>query len=181
MTAPNTSRVYLAGPDVFFPSPLQIGEAKKQICAAHGLDGVFPLDAKLDLEGLGPAAQGYCCFEAMIQLMDTCDLIIANLTPFRGPSMDVGTAIEMGYMHGRNKPVFGYTNVLEDYASRVKPDAFFVESFGLADNLMVEGPIYKTGVKVIRVQVPPDEIYTSLDGFTACVLQVAGVIGRRAT
>jgi nucleoside 2-deoxyribosyltransferase len=181
MSAPNRPRVYLAGPDVFFPTALEIGEAKKRICAAHDLEGVFPLDAKLDLEGLKPAEQGYRCFEAMIQLMDSCDLVIANLTPFRGPSMDVGTAIEMGYMHGRNKPVFGYTNVLEDYAGRVDPDAFFVEPFGLVDNLMVEGPIYKTGAKVIRTQVPPDKIYTSLEGFTACVLQVTRVIGKHAT
>jgi nucleoside 2-deoxyribosyltransferase len=181
MTAPNRLRVYLAGPDVFFPNALRIGEEKKRICAEHGFDGIFPLDAKLEFDGLEPAAQGYRCVDAMIELMDACDLIIANLTPFRGPSMDVGTAIEMGYMHGRNKPVFGYTTVLEDYANRVEPDGFLVESFGLADNLMVEGPIYRTGARVIRAQARSDEILTAMEGFTACVRHAAEVLARRSS
>jgi nucleoside 2-deoxyribosyltransferase len=169
----NRPRAYLAGPDVFFPNPLEIGEAKKAICAQHGLEGVFPLDANLDLEGLSPEEQGYRCFDAMVELMESSDLVIANLTPFRGPSMDVGTAVEIGYMHGRGKPVFGYTNVAEDYADRVVPDGFLIEPFGLVDNLMVEGPIFRTGVRVIRASVPRAEIYTSLEGFTQCVIEAA--------
>jgi nucleoside 2-deoxyribosyltransferase len=166
-------RAYLAGPDVFFPNPLEIGEAKKAICARHGFEGVFPLDAELRLEGLSPEEQGHRCFDAMVELMDSSDLAIANLTPFRGPSMDVGTAVEIGYMHGRGKPVFGYTNVAEDYADRVLPDGFVVEPFGLADNLMVEGPIYLTGARVLRARVPRAEIYTSLEAFKRCVIEAA--------
>jgi nucleoside 2-deoxyribosyltransferase len=37
-------RVYLAGPEVFLPDALAIAAAKKRLCAAHGLEGVFPLD-----------------------------------------------------------------------------------------------------------------------------------------
>jgi nucleoside 2-deoxyribosyltransferase len=166
-------RVYLAGPDVFFPNPLAIGEAKKSICTEHGFEGVFPLDAPLDLEGLSPEEQGYRCFGVTIGLMQSSDLVIANLTPFRGPSMDVGTAVEIGYMHGLGKPVFGYTNVREDYAERVLPDGYFVEPFGLVDNLMVEGPIYRTGARVVRAGVPRSEIYSSLSGFTTCVIEAA--------
>ena len=166
-------RAYLAGPDVFFPNPLEIGEAKKAICAQHGFEGVFPLDANLELEGLSPEEQGYRCFDAMVELMESSDLAIANLTPFRGPSMDVGTAVEIGYMHGRGKPVFGYTNVAEDYADRVAPDGFLVEPFGLVDNLMVEGPISRSGARVIRACVPQAEIYSSLEGFTKCVIDAA--------
>jgi nucleoside 2-deoxyribosyltransferase len=171
----NRPRAYLAGPDVFFPNPLEIGEAKKAICAQHGLEGVFPLDANLDLEGLSPEEQGYRCYDAMVELMESSDLVIANLTPFRGPSMDVGTAVEIGYMHGRGKPVFGYTNVAEDedYADRVVPDGFLIEPFGLVDNLMVEGPIFRTGARVIRACVPRADIYTSLEGFTKCVIEAA--------
>lgn len=166
-------RVYLAGPDVFFPDALEVGARKKAICSQHGFEGVFPLDAELDLAGLEPPEQGYRCFDAMIELMETCDLVIANLTPFRGPSMDVGTAVEIGYMYGRGKPVFGYTNVATSYAERVTPDRFTIEPFGLVDNLMVEGPIHKTGVHVVRSSVPGDQIYVSLDGFSACAALVA--------
>lgn len=87
-------RAYLAGPDVFFSDRLAIGRAKKAICAKHGLEGVYPLDAELAIEGLPPEEQGYRCFDAMVELMESSDLAIANLTPFRGPSMDVGTAVD---------------------------------------------------------------------------------------
>lgn len=171
-------KVYLAGPDVFFPNAMEIGEAKKQICAQYGFEGVFPLEA--DFSGLfdleDTAEQGHKSFDLMVELMDSCDLVIANLTPFRGPSMDVGTAVEVGYMYGCGKPVFGYTNVSADYAERVNPDGFIVESFGLVDNLMVEGPIYRTGVVVVRADVSPDDIYASLEGFTECVRQAADLL-----
>lgn len=178
-TAP---RVYLAGPDVFFPNAVEIGEEKKRICARYGFEGVFPLDADFkplfDIDS--PAEQGYRTFDLMVGLMDSCDLAIANLTPFRGPSMDVGTAIEMGYMHGCGKPVLGYTNVAADYAGRVPPDGFTVEPFGLADNLMVEGPIHKSGATVVRADVPPGEVYTSLEGFAQCVRQAAELLLKEA-
>ncbi len=103
-------RVYLSGPDVFFPNAMEIGQAKKEICARFGWEGVYPLDADFSslLEMKAPADMGYASFRLMVELMDSCDLVIANMTPFRGPSMDVGTAVEIGYMHGRGKPVFGY-------------------------------------------------------------------------
>lgn len=171
-------RVYLAGPDVFFPDALEIGEQKKRICAQYGIEGVYPLDAQFDeLSDLGSQVEmGYKTFDLMVELMDSCDLVIANLTPFRGPSMDVGTAVEIGYMYGCGKPVFGYTNVIKDYSERVAPDGFLVESFGLVDNLMVEGPVHRTGVPVVRVDVPPAEVYTSLEGFTKCVRQAAEML-----
>ena len=52
--------------------------------------------------------------------MDGVDLVIANMTPFRGPSMDVGTAVELGYSFARGLPVFGYTNIVDDYEARVR-------------------------------------------------------------
>jgi nucleoside 2-deoxyribosyltransferase len=168
-------RVYLSGPDVFFSNAIWLGQAKKEICARFGLEGVYPLDADFSsLQELKTQADmGYATFRLMVQLMDSCDLVIANLTPFRGPSMDVGTAVEIGYMHGCGKPVFGYTNVAADYADRVTPDGFTVEPFGLIDNCMVEGPIHETGAVVIRHAAPAGEIYTCLDGFTECVRQAA--------
>ena len=45
-------KVYLAGPDVFLPSAVALGQQKREVCAAHGLEGLFPLDADLALDGL---------------------------------------------------------------------------------------------------------------------------------
>lgn len=145
MTAPNAPRAYLAGPDVFLPDAAEVGRAKRRICEEHGLVGVFPGDGPFErLAGLDPSEAGLVAFDICVELMDSCDLAIANMTPFRGPSMDVGTAIEMGYLFARGKPVFGYTNTAGPYAERVDPDDTFVESFDLCDNLMAPGTVARS-------------------------------------
>ncbi|MBT5606586.1 MAG: nucleoside 2-deoxyribosyltransferase [Lentisphaerae bacterium] len=168
-------RVYLAGPDVFLTNALDIAQKKKRICAAHDLEGVFPLDQELDLTGLPPRRQGLAIFAANAHLMDGCDYCIANCTPFRGPSMDVGTAVEIGHMHALGKRIWGYTNVAGDYATRVlEPDGMDVEEFGLADNLMIEGAIEASGGCLVREDAPDDQRYTWLEAFGRCVAHAAG-------
>jgi hypothetical protein len=46
----------------------------------------------------------------MERIMRTCDAVILNLTPFRGPSADVGSAYEMGFMRALGRPIFAYSN-----------------------------------------------------------------------
>jgi len=50
MSSQATPRIYLAGPDVFLPDPLGFAERKKALCSEAGLEGVFPLDAGLNLD-----------------------------------------------------------------------------------------------------------------------------------
>jgi nucleoside 2-deoxyribosyltransferase len=168
-------RVYLAGPDVFLPDAVAQGERKKAICRAHGLDGRYPLDVAPPSSGVEPRARARALFAAMIRLMDECDAGIANLTPFRGPSMDVGTAVEIGYLHGRGKRVFGYTNDPRDYAGRVAADGLLVEDFGLCDNLMIEGPL----ARVVRAERPLENALAALEAFELCVVHAAGELRLR--
>ena len=42
-------KIYLAGPDVFLPDAVDIGRRKADICARHGLTGLYPLDNVVDL------------------------------------------------------------------------------------------------------------------------------------
>ncbi len=44
-------------------------------------------------------------------MMLEADGIIANLTPWRGVSADVGTVYELGFMCALNKAAYAYTNV----------------------------------------------------------------------
>ena len=44
--------------------------------------------------------------------------MIANLTPFRGPSADVGTVYEVGFMRALGRPVFGYATTAEPFTRR---------------------------------------------------------------
>lgn len=171
-------RAYLAGPDVFLPDAREIGEARRRVCARHGLEGVFPLDAPMDgFDALAPREQGLFLFDRMRELMEGCDLGLANLTPFRGPSMDVGTAVEVGWLHARGRPVFGYTAAAADYADRVEPDGMQVERFGLADNLMVEGAIVRSGGRVLRGSAADAWSFDDLALFERCVRVAVETLG----
>jgi len=170
VTAP---RAYLAGPEVFLPDAFALGEAKKAICAEHGLVGVFPLDP---LDGRLPELDGLALFAHCVGHLDAADLVIANLTPFRGPSMDVGTAVEIGYGLGRGVPVFGYTNVAADYRDRVDAEpGWLVEDFGFVDNLMCEGTVRAHGGEVVRSAVAGDAatVLADLTGFRTAVARAA--------
>lgn len=184
-------KIYLAGPEVFLEDAEEIAEQKRAICARHGFEGRFPLDGDLDLSALTKREAGLAIFRANRQMMDGSDLIIANMTPFRGPSMDVGTTFEIGYMAGHGKPVLGYTNVTALFADRTKTflgdsltlrpsdgqpaDAnhMAVEDFDQVDNLMLESAIVEAGFEVVRTDVPADRLYRDLQGFEACVGQAA--------
>jgi nucleoside 2-deoxyribosyltransferase len=144
-------KLYLAGPDVFYPNVMDIAKAKKAICVKHGATGLFPLDNKIDITKKGADLKIY---NANCRLMIEADACIANLTPFRGPSMDVGTAFEVGYMTANGKKVFGYTNEAGLYFDRVtgypgrwESDGpvdeygYAVENFGNVDNLMIDRAI----------------------------------------
>lgn len=172
-------RIYLAGPEVFLPDAAALGAAKREVCARHGLEGVFPLDASLDPAAPLPEwARIHAACEAH---MRGCGAILANLTPFRGAGADPGTAMEVGFMRALGRPVFGYTHVPGDYRARVRSrregaawrdaEGLEVEDFGLSDNLMLEGAIAASGGVFLRSTVPL--AWTDLSVFEACVAQAA--------
>ena len=184
-------RIYLAGPEVFLPDALVMGARKATLCAAHGLEGVFPLDAQLGLAGLAKPEQARRISEANERLMHSCTGLIANLTPFRGVSMDSGTAFEVGFMRALGRPVLGYTNVIADYRARAEvyrrappplpefdhPEAE-IEDFDGAENLMIEVAIVASGGAVVRTAVPPGDDMRDLNGFEACLAQAAAILNR---
>ncbi|MGD1034264.1 MAG: nucleoside 2-deoxyribosyltransferase [Candidatus Dormibacteria bacterium] len=182
MSTPSAARLidapiaYLAGPEVFLPNAMEIGAEKIAICRAHGIDALFPFE-DTQRDGATAADRGHALFLDCVEMMERCNLGIVNMTPFRGVSMDVGTAVELGYMHARGHPVFGYTNVTLDYEARVSDESMAVEAFQFVDNLMCEGPIWRSGGSVVRTHVDPGDLYTDLRGFTRCVEQAATLLG----
>jgi nucleoside 2-deoxyribosyltransferase len=169
-------KIYLAGPDVFLPDPLKIAEAKKKICAKYGFMGIFPLDNVLDLSNLSPFEAGVRIYQNNTKLMDNCDLIVANMTPFRSPSMDVGTAFELGYMAAQGKPIFAYTNddrLYSDRVTKTTPDldenGMSIELFQMHDNLMLEGAIVTSGGVLTTDSIQSEKYYTDLTVFEKVV------------
>jgi nucleoside 2-deoxyribosyltransferase len=184
-------RVYLAGPEVFLPDARDVGAQKCAICARHGLIGVFPGDAEDACDpALAPSEQGLAISRAIERAMRGCDAMIVNLTPFRGPSADVGSAYEMGFMRALGRPIFGYSNDIRSYLDRVAahcdgavrcrpdgqhedPDGMAIEPFLLHDNLMLAGAVVASNGLFVAAQVPHADRYTSLTVFERCVEQAA--------
>jgi nucleoside 2-deoxyribosyltransferase len=174
--------VYLAGPEVFLDDAADLAAAKRDLCARHGLEGHFPLD-DVPAVGLRGEALALAIFDGCIAMIERCDLAVVNITPFRGVSMDVGSAVEMGYLFASGKPVFAYTNHPADYADRVRDaqraEGAAVEDFGLADNLMCDGVVRRSGASVIRPARsggPPGDPLRDLTGFHACLHQAVAAL-----
>jgi nucleoside 2-deoxyribosyltransferase len=176
--------IYLAGPDVFLPDAVEIGRRKLDVCARHGVTGLYPLDSAIDPTVADLSLQIFKGLEAM---MERCDAIIANLTPFRGPGADPGTVFELGYMTARGKLCLGYSNDPANYADRVRrfarvtaldghltdADGLTIENFGLNDNLMMMHALDLHGAPLVLPRERPKDIWHDLTAFEVCVAMAA--------
>lgn len=185
-------RAYLAGPDIFLPDARRWADRKKTICERHGLIGVSPLDDWPD----EPATSATLPEWHRIALRNeahirSCDLMFANLTPFRGPSADVGTVYELAYMRGLGRPVFGYATTAVGFARRTldfasahggvvagadgswrDSDGMLVEQFGLFENLMIEAGLLASAGRLLVEEIAPELRWTDLTVFERCVASI---------
>jgi nucleoside 2-deoxyribosyltransferase len=181
-------KIYLAGPDVFLPDAVEIGRRKVEICARHGLIGLYPLDNAVDPSARDASLNIFRGNEAM--MIEAC-AIIANLTPFRGPGADAGTVYELGYMAGRGKLCLGYCNDPMLYADRVRKfttvekqdgrladaDGLTVEDFGLSDNLMMIHALDLHGCALVTPRQASTDLWHDLAAFETCVSMAAERLG----
>jgi nucleoside 2-deoxyribosyltransferase len=137
--------------------------------------------------------QGLAISRAMERVMCCCDAMIVSLTPFRGPSADVGAAYEMGFMRALGHLVFAYSNDDRAYHERVAAfcggagrvratgehedgQGLAIEPFGLHDNLMLVGGVIESGGRLVTGRVESAARYTSLAVFERCVRFAAAAL-----
>jgi nucleoside 2-deoxyribosyltransferase len=181
-------KVYLAGPEVFLTDAISIGTSKKRLCAEYGFEGLYPFDNEVAPDGSGTRVD-IVIYRANVAMMQDADFGILNLTPFRGPSADVGTVFELGMLAALGKPVFAYTNDNEDLLARVKraeaaqfnettkvwrdSSGMTIEDFGNADNLMIDVTLAEQGRSIVRHAGTHDARFRDLTGFEACLRHAA--------
>lgn len=189
-------RIYLAGPEVFLADAVAAGEAKKAVCARHGAVGVFPLDPIASAEADAQSDLWYAIYLRNEAHIRSCDALVANLTPFRGPSGDAGTVYELGFMRALGRPVAAYSNAAAPFTARTRTflgaaarrrvdgawedaEGLSLEAFGLTDNLMLDGGVRAAGGTVAVRDVPATARWTDLTAFEAAVRAVVAATGRR--
>lgn len=154
----NIKRIYLAGPSVFFPNFREVESKLKALCHENGFEGVYPLDGDLDITNMSPQQAGRAIGAANYAHIRSCDAVLADLTPYHGPSADVGTVAECAYAYALGKAVVGYIEPYPFQGGYIEPSfktrvqGFFqlpahatkdrrgntIESFQLYDNCMVD-------------------------------------------
>lgn len=175
---------YLAGPDVFLPDAPAQAARKSAICARYGITALPPLNEDVASLAAMPEHEAWrVIFAKDVAMMERADIVIANLTPFRGASADAGTLVELGWFLGRGRPIFAYSNSASPFAARsatqcaALPDpmpGLTVGGFGLPDNLMIPGAVEAGGgLPILLPEVGLDLPFDSLDVFARCVAAAA--------
>jgi nucleoside 2-deoxyribosyltransferase len=183
--------VYLAGPEVFLPDTVAVGERKKQLCARYGFEGLYPLDNMLASDPGGPPLDTQI-YRANVALIRQADFGILNLTPFCGPTADSGTVFELGMLVGLGKRVFAYTNDAADLIERVRRISVLtydapakawrdtagmqIEDFGKADNVMIDAALADQGCPIVRHAARSDQLFRDLTGFETCLQLAAAAL-----
>lgn len=161
--------VYLAGPGLFAAEAARLYAELKRICTRYGLEGVSPLD--------DVAMDAATIRQLNMAKIRSTKAILADVSPFRGPNADDGTAWEMGYAEALGKIVVPYTADRRAYLERAvwflgaarrlegapweDMSGQTVEDFGLPCNLMLAaGPLpvqpdFESAVKLAarRIQI----------------------------
>lgn len=144
-------KIYLAGPDVFRKDALEYGLYLKELCFEYGFKGLFPLDNEFVSNNKSELAMKIK--HANMDLIKEADIVLANLSPFRGVEPDSGTVWELGFAQGLGKKVISYSNDTREIIIRVNEkqgfvkdnefdlDGLFIENFGLSNNLMLSDTI----------------------------------------
>ena len=143
-------KIYIAGPDVFELDSIKIGQRYKELCVNYGFNGLYPLDNEVNFNQ-EPQKIARDIYDANVALIKECDIVVANLNPFRGKEADSGTIWECGFAYALGKEVYGYMDKKTTYINTFKQnetiqnethglldlDNRVIENFELPINLMI--------------------------------------------
>lgn len=130
-------KIYIAGPDVFELDSIEIGRKLSQLCLSYGYIGLYPLDNVIDFnQEKNKIADDI--YVANVELINSCDIVIANINPFRGKEADSGTIWECGYAKALGKEVYAYMSNNDSYLNQFNDDEkTFIDGLFLDDKSRV--------------------------------------------
>lgn len=146
-------KIYVAGPHVFWPDEVQQDFYRKveALEEKHNFTAIIPKDG--DIQAPEGTPQSLVIWMKNITSMMQADIIVADITPFRGVSCDVGTAFEIGFCAANEVTISMWSHAhyttYKERVERFKNSEFCdyygfpwtdckVEDFGLNENLMLQ-------------------------------------------
>ena len=135
-------KIYLAGPDVFYPDSAHRRTFLLKVCENYGFQGIYPGDNEVQ------PVSAEAIRNMNLKLISEADYLIANLNPFRGFEPDSGTVFEMGFAIALGKTVVAYSSDLRPMIERLQEyqalpqvqtidkDGLKIENFSLPNTLM---------------------------------------------
>lgn len=182
--------IYLAGPEVFLPDAMEVMGEKRRLAAHYGFSVTGP-GADENSPSLTVPLTAHAIYQRNHEAMSASDYCLANITPFRSISGDVGTIYEIGFMIALGRKVWAYSNDHRPYGARVwsdwykqsgpqahkGTDGLAIETYGMADNLMIDGGIAFTGGQVLWPVAPVADIERDLTSYEEALKRMAATIG----
>lgn len=111
-------KIYIAGPDVFRTNWPDFAEKVVNACSSWGFEALLPIPAnksldRPDVNGItvpGKRNDARTVFDSCMDMIRSCDAMVANITPFRGDEPDSGTVFEIATAYALGKPIVAYTH-----------------------------------------------------------------------
>lgn len=127
-------KIYIAGPAIFQPDfGASYYDAARALLKEKNVIPLVPIDNHAD--------GSLNIRNKNIELIQQCDAIIADLSPFRSLEPDCGTAFEVGYAAAMGKVLLPFTtdtrSMVAKYGSERDASGLTVENFDLPFNLML--------------------------------------------
>ena len=119
-------KVYIAGPECFFPNSEEIFAANKAICEELGFEPSVAAD--YDFSSCKTKRDtAKVIFEKNIESIKNCDLIVADMNNFRGWEPDSGTSFEIGAGYIWGKKIYVYLDDLRGCGEKFTEETYLVE------------------------------------------------------
>ena len=151
------SAIYVAGPWVFAPNAKGNAELIKNIFSQYGYEALLPLSDKTDYRDI---------YYNNLALMNQADIIIADISPFRGVHADPGTAFEIGYAKALGLRIYLYSSdmrMIEDRIYENSEDFGRFATYGLVYDKDDDGYLIEFGVENLMLTYSSDHaIYPSV-------------------
>ena len=157
-------KIYLAGPDVFRENAVEHLNSLKELCSKYEFEGLAPLDNIIIVPEAeqGTPIHSNLIFKANLEMIKQCDVIVANIEPFRGACIDDGTAWEIGCGFALGKKIWGYSGRYADMSLKDITEGYqwnsaidtseytIIEDFGNSVNLMIADSIRDSGGEILN-------------------------------